>query len=114
LGVFILAFLFIHLKDFWWQYKYNGGYEFAIDANGNRDVYALIIEQFKTEAALASYTIGLVALFFHLKHGFQSAFQTLGLDHQKYTPVIKGLGLVYAIVVPLGFASMPIWVYFFK
>ena len=114
LGLLILAFLFIHLKDFWWQYKYHGGYEFQIDADGNRDIYALVIEQFKTPFALVSYLIGLIALFFHLKHGFWSAFQTLGLDHKKYTPLIKALGLLYAILVPLGFASMPVYVYFFK
>lgn len=112
LGTFILAFLIIHLKDFWWQYKYNGGYQFAIDANGHRDIYALVVEQFKTNVALVSYLIGLVALFFHLKHGFQSAFQTLGLEHKKYTPVIKAIGLVYAIIVPLAFASMPLVIYF--
>jgi succinate dehydrogenase / fumarate reductase cytochrome b subunit len=114
LGILILAFLLMHLKDFWWQYKHDGGYQFVMDANGNRDIYMRVIEQFSTTTTLVIYMIGLVALFFHLKHGFQSAFQTLGLDHQKYTPVIKGLGLIYAIVVPIGFAAMPIWVYFFK
>jgi succinate dehydrogenase / fumarate reductase cytochrome b subunit len=114
LGILILAFLFIHLKDFWWQYKHNGGYEFVMDANGNKDIYIRVIEQFSTLYVLIPYLIGLVALFFHLKHGFQSAFQTLGLEHQKYTPIIKALGLIYSIVVPVGFAAMPIWVYFFK
>ncbi|NJN25031.1 MAG: succinate dehydrogenase cytochrome b subunit [Cyclobacteriaceae bacterium] len=112
LGTLVLVFIILHLKDFWWQYKYNGGYEFAIDANGNRDVYGLVIEQFKTTFSLVAYLIGLLALAFHLKHGFWSAFQTLGLEHKKYTPVIKALGLIYAIVVPLGFASMPVFVYF--
>lgn len=112
LGILILAFLFIHLKDFWWQYKHDGGYQFVEDANGNRDIYALVIQQFKTPFALVSYLIGLVALYFHLKHGFQSAFQTLGLEHSKYTPLIKAIGLIYAIIVPVGFASMPIYVFF--
>jgi succinate dehydrogenase / fumarate reductase cytochrome b subunit len=114
LGVLILAFLFIHLKDFWWQYKHGGGVVFDIDANGNRDIYALVVTQFKTTFALVSYLIGLIALFFHLKHGFQSAFQTLGLEHKKYTPAIKAIGILYAIVVPLAFAAMPIYVYFIK
>jgi len=113
LGVLILAFILLHLKDFWWQYKHNGGYQFVEDANGNRDIYALVVVQFNTTFALFSYLIGLVALFFHLKHGFQSAFQTLGLEHKKYTPAIKAIGLIYAIVVPLGFALMPVYVYFF-
>ena len=114
LGILVLAFILLHLKDFWWQYKHDGGYQFVEDANGNRDIYALVIQQFKTPFALVTYLIGLVALFFHLKHGFQSAFQTLGLEHQKYTPAIKAIGVFYAIVVPLGFALMPIFVFFFK
>ena len=113
LGVLILAFLFIHLKDFWWQYKHDGGYVFSNDAAGNRDIYALVIQQFKSPFALVSYLVGLVALFFHLKHGFQSAFQSLGLEHKKYTPAIKAIGLIYSIIVPIGFATMPVYVFFF-
>lgn len=114
LGLLILAFILLHLKDFWWQYKHNGGYQFVQDANGNRDIYALVIQQFKTTFGLISYLVGIVALFFHLKHGFQSAFQTLGLEHKKYTPAIKAIGIAYAIIVPLGFALMPVYIYFFK
>lgn len=114
LGMLILAFILIHLKDFWWQYKHDGGYQFVEDANGNKDIYALVIQQFKTPFALVSYLIGLVALYFHLSHGFQSSFQTLGLEHSKYTPAIKAIGLVYSIIVPLCFASMPVYVFFFN
>jgi succinate dehydrogenase / fumarate reductase cytochrome b subunit len=114
LGMLILAFLLLHLKDFWWQYKHEGGYQFVEDANGNRDIYVLVIKQFKTTFALISYLIGLLALYFHLNHGFQSAFQTLGLEHKKYTPAIKAIGIAYAIIVPLGFALMPVYVYFFN
>ena len=112
LGVLILAFILLHMKDFWWQYKHNGGYVFTNDAEGHRDVYKLVIEQFHNPFVLVSYLVGLVALFFHLKHGFWSAFQTLGLDHKKYTPIIKALGLIYSIIVPLGFAAMPVLVFF--
>jgi len=112
LGMLILAFILLHLKDFWWQYKHDGGYVFTTDAEGNRDIYMLVIEQFKNPVIVGIYLVGLVALFLHLKHGFWSAFQTLGLDHKKYTPLIKALGLIYAIVVPLGFAAMPVAVFF--
>lgn len=113
LGSLILIFLIIHLKDFWWQYKHGGGYEFEIDENGNRDIYKLVLIQFKYTYVLVAYLIGQVVLSMHLWHGFQSAFQTLGLNHQRYTPVIKFLGVVYALLVPLGFAAMPVYVYFF-
>jgi succinate dehydrogenase / fumarate reductase cytochrome b subunit len=50
-------------------------------------------------------------LAYHLMHGFQSAFQTLGLYHKKYTPIIKKIGTIYAIIIPLLFALMPIVMY---
>jgi len=113
LGSLIFIFLIIHLKDFWWHYKFAGGYEFEIDANGNRDIYKLVVTQFQYTYAMITYLIGVVALSIHLWHGFQSAFQTLGLNHQRYTPVIKFFGVLYAVLVPLGFATMPVYVYFF-
>lgn len=114
LGMLVLAFILLHLKDFWWQYKHDGGYVFVEDANGNKDIYALVVQQFKTPLGLISYLTGLVALYFHLSHGFQSSFQTLGLEHHKYTPAIKVIGLAYAIIVPIAFASMPVYIYFFN
>lgn len=113
LGSLIFIFLIIHLKDFWWQYKFGGGYEFEIDANGNRDIYKLVVLQFKYTYVLVAYLIGIIALAIHLWHGFQSAFQTLGLNNERYTPIIKVIGLLFAVLVPLGFASMPVYVYFF-
>ncbi len=114
LGSLVLFYIVIHLKDFWWYYKVGGGYQFNIDANGNRDLYALVIQQFKSPVSLGIYLAGLTGLSLHLWHGFHSAFQTLGLEHERYTPLIKFLGKTYALIVPIGFASMPIWVYFFK
>ena len=52
--------------------------------------------------------LSMVVIAFHLWHGFQSSFQTLGLNHKKYTPFIQGLGKAYAILIPLGFALIPI------
>jgi len=56
----------------------------------------------------------MVLLSFHLQHGFASAFQTLGLEHKKYSPIIKGLGTLISVLVPLGFASMPVYFLFFN
>jgi succinate dehydrogenase / fumarate reductase cytochrome b subunit len=113
LGTLILAFILLHLKDFWWQYKHDGGYQFVNDANGNKDIYMLVVQQFKTIFSLIMYLVGLLVLYFHLNHGFQSAFQTLGFEHKKYTPAIKAIGIAYSIIVPLCFAAMPIKIYFF-
>jgi succinate dehydrogenase / fumarate reductase cytochrome b subunit len=51
----------------------------------------------------------MVLLGFHLQHGFNSAFQTLGLEHKKYTPMVNGLGNIISIILPLGFATMPLY-----
>jgi len=59
------------------------------------------------------YVISMLFIGMHLMHGFQSAFQTLGLNHQKYTPFIKFLGNAYSILIPLGFALIPI-IFFVK
>lgn len=111
LGALVFAFIALHLKDFWWHYKFSG-YAFSIDAEGNRDLYALVVQQLKVPFSMVSYLIGLAALGVHLSHGFQSAFQTMGLEHIKYTPFIKQLGMVYSIAMPLGFAIMPLYIYF--
>jgi succinate dehydrogenase / fumarate reductase cytochrome b subunit len=53
----------------------------------------------------------MLALAFHLWHGFASAFQTLGLNHVKYNPVIRFVGRTFAIVVPALFALIPVWMF---
>ncbi|WP_309642197.1 succinate dehydrogenase cytochrome b subunit [Flavobacterium sp.] len=59
------------------------------------------------------YVVSMIILAFHLLHGFSSAFQSLGLNHPKYTPAIKAFGKGFAIVVPLLFAIIPIYIHFF-
>jgi succinate dehydrogenase / fumarate reductase, cytochrome b subunit len=57
------------------------------------------------------YIAGVISLFWHLLHGFQSAFQTLGIHHKRYTPIIRSLGVGYTVIVCLLFALMPIAFY---
>lgn len=78
-----------------------------------KDLYAVVAETFKIWWIVALYVLGMIAVAYHLYHGFQSAFQTLGINHPKYTPAIKFLGLwVFAIGIPIAFAVMPIYFYF--
>jgi succinate dehydrogenase / fumarate reductase, cytochrome b subunit len=114
LGSLVLIFIVIHLKDFWWQFKIGGTTEFTLDEGGNRNLFELVVTQFKSPVTLVIYLIGLVALAIHLWHGFQSAFQTLGIEHKRYTPAIRFIGKVYSIIIPAGFAAMPIYIFFFK
>ena len=79
-----------------------------------KDLYGRVLISFKELWIVIVYLIGLAALGYHLNHGFQSAFQTLGINHRKYTPSIKKLGTLYSILVPLGFALIPLYYYFFK
>ena len=66
----------------------------------------------KTQVSFWVYLAGCLALAVHLLHGFQSAFQTLGLNHPKYNGLIRGLGTVVMVLVALGFALFPIWAMF--
>jgi succinate dehydrogenase / fumarate reductase cytochrome b subunit len=58
------------------------------------------------------YIVSFLFLGFHLYHAFQSAFQTMGWNHPKYTPMVKTFGVIYAIVIPLGFISIPLYYMF--
>ena len=58
------------------------------------------------------HIIGCAMLTFHLVHGFQSAFQTLGLAHPQWTPIIRVLGVLLAVTFGLGFASFVVWAQF--
>lgn len=110
LGILIFAFLLIHMGDFWWKMKFGGN--LGTDEAGYMDLYSRVEAAFNVYWIVIVYVIGQLILSFHLWHGFQSAFQTLGINHPKYTPAIKFLGKVFAILIPAGFAFIPIYHYF--
>lgn len=113
LGILIFAFLMLHMGDFWWKLKFHDNLPMVTyDGTTMVDAYAKVSETFSQLPFVIAYIIGLVALGFHLIHGFQSAFQTLGLRHKKYTPIIEWLGIIYSIIVTIGFAVMPIYMYY--
>ena len=58
------------------------------------------------------YVISMIVIAFHLSHGFQSGFQSLGLRHKKYTPIIKKIGNLFAVLIPLAFAIIPVYIRF--
>lgn len=111
LGTLILIFLVIHLKSFWAESKF-GDLKTATYGDENYgDLYAVTVEWFNIGWYVALYVFCMVALAFHLWHGFQSAFQTFGLRHPKYTPLINFVGKAFAIVVPALFAWIPLAMY---
>lgn len=109
LGTLLLMFLIIHLAHFWVKSRFTGLH--GVDANGHEDLYAVMVEVFKNPLVVIVYTLSMISLAYHLLHGFQSAFQTLGLNHKKYTPAIKKAGVIFSIVIPALFAAMPICMY---
>jgi len=106
-GSIIFIFLVIHLRTFW--VSFNLGHPLAESHN----YYQLVVEAFQSPIYSGLYIVALVLLGFHLNHGFQSAFQTFGWNHKKYFPLIEKLGLIYTIVMTLGFISIPIYFLFF-
>jgi succinate dehydrogenase / fumarate reductase cytochrome b subunit len=83
---------------------------------GYKDLYKITIEFFKQPQFGLLYTLlyvlSMIVLSFHLLHGFSSAFQTMGLNHPTYTPMIKAFGKWFAIIVPLLFAIIPLYIHF--
>lgn len=109
LGTIILVFLVIHLKSFWFEMKFGA---VPMDAAGNKDLYVLVKNAFSEAWYVGLYIISMLALAYHLAHGVQSGFQSLGLNHKNYTPIIKTVGLAFAVVIPLAFAALPIYFFF--
>ena len=77
-----------------------------------KDLHARVASSFSNLIYVIFYVIAMFAVSFHLLHGFQSAFRTLGWVHRKYTPIVSFLGTwLFAVIIPLGFALMPVVYY---
>ena len=109
LGTVILIFLVIHFQNFWYVYKFG---QLPLDANGNKDLYLLVITVFKEWWYVAIYVVSMVALCYHLIQGIHSAIRTLGLHHPKFVKWCKLAGTAYAIIISAGFALMPLYIFF--
>ena len=111
LGTIILVFLVIHLKDFWAQMHYGGIPTVNYDGKEVRDIYTIVAYWFAKDWYVGLYVFCMLGVGFHLWHGFISAFQTLGLNHMKYNPLINFVGKTFSVIVPALFALIPIWMY---
>lgn len=118
LGMAIMVLLLWHLYNFF-SYKYTaelmGGIS-MVTVNGvdMPDLASIVYVDFNQLYQVIIYLVFMIILSFHLHHGFRSAFQSLGLSHKKYNKLIKYAGTAYAILVPLGFALLPILIYLGK
>ncbi|MWB93477.1 succinate dehydrogenase [Flavobacterium sp. GA093] len=84
---------------------------------GYKDLHKITVAFFQDAKtgliATLLYVLAMAVLAFHLWHGFASAFQTMGVNNPTYSPIIKGFGKGFALIVPLLFAIIPIYIHFF-
>ena len=116
LGSIILIFLLVHLYNFWYRARFGGLDKVGGDNVDSRDydnLYMAVVSSFHIWWYVLLYVAAQVSLGYHLWHGFRSGFQTLGLNHRKYTPVIKYVGYGFAVVVSAAFAAMPLYFFLF-
>ncbi len=121
LGTLILIFLILHMYHFWVPSRFGGIANVrALNevplADYNNQMVLNLFEEMKLVfqnnlIVVVVYILGVVSLCWHLLHGFQSAFQTFGVNHKRYTPIIKAAGIGYSIIICLVFALMPIAIY---
>ena len=111
IGTIILIFIVIHMYQFWFRSKFGDLPDVMYGDVVIADLYTPVYAAFTDWKFVLFYVVAMVFIAIHLRHGFQSAFQTLGLNHKKYTPVIEFVGLAYSILIPLGFAIIPIYFY---
>lgn len=112
LGTLLLIFLIIHLGHFWVKSRFTGLEKVMYNNEEYENLYVVMKLVFSNIFAVIVYVLGMISLSYHLLHGFQSAFQTLGLNHKNFTPLIKKIGIAFSIIIPLIFALMPIAMYF--
>jgi succinate dehydrogenase / fumarate reductase cytochrome b subunit len=103
-GSMIGVFLYIHLKTFFIPSRFSAE---------KVSTYELVVKAFSNPWYDAFYLVALFLLGYHLRHGFQSAFQTLGLRNKTYTSFLDLLAFIVWCLIPLGFAAIPIYFFFF-
>lgn len=108
-GMVVLAFLGLHFYDFWFPemvYKY-----VQFNPEDPARYYPELVHKFESPIRTGIYALSFVLLAMHLWHGFQSSFQTMGVNN-KYTPAIQKLGKAFAIVIPFGFVFIALFHHF--
>jgi succinate dehydrogenase / fumarate reductase cytochrome b subunit len=112
LGTLLLLFLIMHISHFWIPSRVTQ--DLAPVQYGDmeaHDLFGRMVTVFQNGWIVVLYVLGCISLGWHLLHGFQSSFRTLGLSNHKYIGMIKATGAGFSILVPLLFALMPVSVY---
>jgi succinate dehydrogenase / fumarate reductase cytochrome b subunit len=123
LGTVMLAFIVTHMTNFWAKMHFSEMPFQTADPDGKtlevplRDLHTVVMDFFSPAenslalVAVVLYVLSMIAIGFHLSHGFQSGFQSLGLKNAKYKKMIDVAGKAFSIIVPFLFAIIPIYLY---
>jgi succinate dehydrogenase / fumarate reductase cytochrome b subunit len=117
LGTLLLLFLIMHIYHFWTPSRLGGLANIhelePVDYDGKEyhNLFAEMVKVFQNPLVVVLYVVACFSLAFHLLHGFQSAFRTLGLGNKRYMAIVRVLGTWFSILVPLAFAMMPVSIY---
>lgn len=112
LGTIILIFLIIHWRQFWIPSRFLDMPEVTYNGIAMHDLFSLMKETFTEPWVVILYILACVSLAYHLLHGFQSAFRSLGVHNNRYLHLVQSIAVGFAIIVPLAFAMMPVSMYF--
>lgn len=97
-GILLLLFIILHLLNFHF-----------VDKTGT-NIFNIVADTFNRGGYIFIYIIAMIVAAVHVSHGLWSAFQTLGVDHPKYTPFIRGLSIVFSVIIGIGFGFIPIFI----
>ncbi len=113
LGTILLLFFILHWWHFWIPSRFTGVEEILLPGTEKKlyNVYGLMKITFRELWVVIVYVIACFSLFWHLLHGFQSAFRTMGLHNQRFVAMVQSIGVGFSVIVPLAFAMMPVSMY---
>lgn len=112
LGTLLFLFLVMHINHFWVPSRITGLDAMIIDGKEYHNLYGEMLHVFQGNGIVVFlYVLGCVSLFWHLLHGFQSAFRTLGVTNPRYLTLIEATGTGFSLIVSTAFALMPISMY---
>ncbi|MBX9784904.1 MAG: succinate dehydrogenase [Chitinophagaceae bacterium] len=113
LGTLILLFLILHLAHFWVpaRFTHAGLEEKVVRGVEMHDMFGLMKVTFSELWVVIAYLLGVFSLFWHLMHGFQSAFRTAGISNNKFLQLLATAGVWYSVIICLLFAAMPVAIY---
>ncbi len=111
-GIIILVFLVAHILHFRLGPGVAEGYVVDLEGKEVRDMHRLVVELFSNPAVVAFYVLSMLVLGAHLRHGFWSAFQSIGALNPRVSPIVNVISVFVALLLAFGFLVLPVYIYF--